>query len=106
MLKTICTDAGRRWRLSRNESATTNFSKDEPDPSPQILKLFAEEFIVTRKRGLPSQKTACHNFTSFTSKWERETSRTLPRQVKDDVLNVRPLQEGYFVAIIWTLINS
>ncbi|KAF4155474.1 hypothetical protein CNMCM6069_007995 [Aspergillus lentulus] len=75
------------WRLSRNESATTNFSKDEPDPSPQILKLFAEEFIVTRKRGLPSQKTACHNFTSFTSKWERETSRTLPRQVKDDVLN-------------------
>ncbi|KAH2457205.1 hypothetical protein KXW63_002869 [Aspergillus fumigatus] len=75
------------WRLSRNESATTNFSKDEPDPSPQILKLFAEEFIATRKRGVPSQKTTCHNFTSFTSKWERETSRTLPRHVKDDVLN-------------------
>ncbi|KAG2010923.1 hypothetical protein GB937_007467 [Aspergillus fischeri] len=35
------------WRLSRKESGTKNFSKDEPDPSPQILKLFVEFYITT-----------------------------------------------------------
>ncbi|KAJ8189548.1 hypothetical protein LV163_001835 [Aspergillus fumigatus] len=75
------------WRLSRKESGTKNFSKDEPDPSPQILKLFVEFYIATRKRNVPSQKTVCCFFTSFTSRWERETSRSLPMEVKKDVLN-------------------
>ncbi|KAI9040418.1 uncharacterized protein KD926_008241 [Aspergillus affinis] len=74
------------WRLSRNESKEKNFSHDEPDPTPQILKSFAEDYIATRKK-IPSQKSACHNLTSFTSLWERETSRTLPLHVKKDVLN-------------------
>ncbi|KAJ5302313.1 hypothetical protein N7508_007176 [Penicillium antarcticum] len=74
------------WRLSRNEAADANFSKDEPDPTPQILKSFAEDYVATRKN-LPSQKTACLNLISFTSRWERETSRSLPREIKDDVLN-------------------
>lgn len=75
------------WRLSRNETKEKNFSKNEPDPTPQILKLFAEDYIVTRKK-LPCPKSACHNFTCFTSLWERETLRTLPKEVKNDVLNV------------------
>ncbi|KAJ5713927.1 uncharacterized protein N7483_011108 [Penicillium malachiteum] len=74
------------WRLSRNEAANANFTKEEPDPTPQLLKSFAEYFIATRK-DLPSQKTACQNFINFTSRWERETSRSLPSQVKDDVMN-------------------
>ncbi|ODM21326.1 hypothetical protein SI65_02169 [Aspergillus cristatus] len=37
------------WHLSRNENHEKNFSKDEPDPSPQTLKLFAESYIATRK---------------------------------------------------------
>lgn len=77
-----------RWRLSRNEAKDAHLSKDEPNPTPQLLKLFAEDYIVTRKK-LPSQKSACHNLISFTSKWERETSRSLPDAIKRDVLNVR-----------------
>ncbi|TQB76439.1 hypothetical protein MPDQ_007846 [Monascus purpureus] len=74
------------WRLSRKESGTKNFSKDEPDPSPQILKLFVEFYIATRRK-VPSQKTAIHVFTNFASRWERETSRSLPMEVKNDVRN-------------------
>lgn len=73
------------WRLSRNESKEMNFSKEEPDPSPQTLKLFAESYIATQKN-LPSQKSTCHNLTSFTSCWERKTSRKLPLDVKKDAL--------------------
>lgn len=61
--------------------------KDEPAPSPQILKSFAEDFITTRTK-LPSQKTACDHFINFTSYWERTTVRKLDKTVKDDVLNV------------------
>ncbi|KAJ5235461.1 uncharacterized protein N7469_004629 [Penicillium citrinum] len=74
------------WRLSRNEAANANFSKEEPDPNPQLLKSFAEDYIATRKK-LPSQKSACLNFINFTSRWERETTRSLPGPVKEDVLN-------------------
>ncbi|KAA8644962.1 uncharacterized protein ATNIH1004_009173 [Aspergillus tanneri] len=76
------------WRLSRNESREKNFSKDEPDPSPQILKSFAEYYIATRRK-LPSRKSACHNLTSFTSRWERETSRTLPLDYIRNVLTAK-----------------
>jgi hypothetical protein len=79
-----------RWRLSRNEAINANFSKNEPDPTPEILKSFAEDYIATRKK-IPSQKSASQNLTNFTSRWERETFRPLPRHIKDDVLNVRPL---------------
>ncbi|KAJ5389764.1 uncharacterized protein N7496_000832 [Penicillium cataractarum] len=78
------------WRLSRNETIDANFSKNEPDPTPEILKSFAEDYIATRKK-IPSQQSACQNLINFTSRWERETLRSLPRHVKDDVLNVRPL---------------
>ncbi|KAJ5600685.1 hypothetical protein N7450_001752 [Penicillium hetheringtonii] len=74
------------WRLSCNEAANANFSREEPDPTPQLLKSFAEYYIATRKK-LPSQKSACLNFINFTSRWERETCRTLPGPVKEDVLN-------------------
>ena len=75
------------WQLSRDENKDKNFSKEEPDPSPQTLKLFAEDYIATRKK-LPSSKTACHHLINFTSCWQRKTCRTLPREVKKDVLNV------------------
>ncbi|KAJ5465460.1 hypothetical protein N7530_009247 [Penicillium desertorum] len=51
-----------------------------------LLKSFAEDYIATRKK-LPSQKSACLNFINFTSRWERETPRSLPGPVKEDVLN-------------------
>ncbi|KAJ5439290.1 uncharacterized protein N7458_010288 [Penicillium daleae] len=53
-----------------------------------LLKSFAEDYIATRKT-LPSQKSACQNLINFTSRWERETYRSLPKHVKDDVLNPR-----------------
>ncbi|KAJ5813677.1 uncharacterized protein N7503_000427 [Penicillium pulvis] len=74
------------WRLSRNEATNANFSKDEPDPTPNLLKLFVEDYIATRRK-LPCEKSACLNFINFTSRWERETSRSLPDTVKQDVLN-------------------
>jgi hypothetical protein len=76
-----------RWKLSRDESTDSDFS-NLPDPTPQLLKLFAEFYIVTRKK-VPGQKAVCNLFTSFTSRWERETSRTLSDDIKQDVLNVR-----------------
>ncbi|KAJ5289563.1 uncharacterized protein N7443_009816 [Penicillium atrosanguineum] len=54
-----------RWRLSRNEAKDANFSENEPNPTPQLLKLFAEDYVATRKK-VPSQKIACHNLISFT----------------------------------------
>lgn len=77
-----------RWRLSRNEPPNANFSKDDPDLSPQLLKLFVEDYIVTREH-TPTQKTVCSILICFVSRWERETSRSLPEAVKEDVLNVR-----------------
>ncbi|OQD68819.1 hypothetical protein PENDEC_c030G03960 [Penicillium decumbens] len=74
------------WRLSRNEATDANFSKDEPDPTPQQLKLFAE-FVITSSKTFPSQQTACHKLTIFTSKWERETSRSLRIQVTIWIFN-------------------
>ncbi|KAJ5153989.1 uncharacterized protein N7500_009428, partial [Penicillium coprophilum] len=65
-----------RWRISRNESIDPNFP-NLPIPTPELLKLFAEFYIKLYKK-LP-----------FTSKWERETSQSLPKEVKDDVLNIR-----------------
>lgn len=63
--------------------------KYKPVPSPQLLKLFVEDFLVTRKN-LPSTKSVCDQFISFTSYWERATCRTLSNAVKKDVLNVCP----------------
>ncbi|KAJ5138867.1 uncharacterized protein N7515_003715 [Penicillium bovifimosum] len=73
------------WRISRNESTDPDFP-NLPVPTPELLKLLAEFYIKSCKR-IPSQTSACGHFTSFTSKWERETSRSLPREVKNDVLN-------------------
>ncbi|KAJ5415015.1 hypothetical protein N7509_000113, partial [Penicillium cosmopolitanum] len=38
------------WGLSLNEANNANFSKEEPDPTPQLLKSFAEDYIATRKK--------------------------------------------------------
>ncbi|KAJ9483843.1 hypothetical protein VN97_g9548 [Penicillium thymicola] len=73
------------WRISRNESTNPDFP-NLPIPTPERLKLFAEFYIKSCKK-VPSQRSACGHFTSFTSKWERETSRSLSKEVKDDVLN-------------------
>ncbi|KAJ5193152.1 hypothetical protein N7449_009294 [Penicillium cf. viridicatum] len=75
------------FKLSRKELGDLSGMKDEPVPSPQILKSFAEYFITTRTN-LPSQKTACDHFINFTLYWERTTVRKLDKTVKDDVLNV------------------
>ncbi|GMG01327.1 unnamed protein product [Aspergillus oryzae] len=85
-----------RWRLSRSEPKDANLTREDPDPTPQQLKLFAESYVVSRKTK-PSQKSACNNFTCFTSKWERETSRTLPLGLKKDVLNVRAAHVLIFI---------
>ncbi|KAJ5857853.1 hypothetical protein N7455_008747 [Penicillium solitum] len=71
-----------RWRISRNESIDPDFP-NLPVPTPERLKLFAEFYIKSCKK-LPSQRSAYGHFTSFTSKWERETSRSLSKEVKDD----------------------
>ncbi|KAJ5464087.1 hypothetical protein N7475_007222 [Penicillium sp. IBT 31633x] len=41
------------------------------------------------------KRLAYNHFTSFTLKWERETSRSLPREVKDDVIIYR-VADGAF----------
>ncbi|KAJ5714395.1 uncharacterized protein N7483_011576 [Penicillium malachiteum] len=93
------------WRLSRNEAANANFGKEEPDPTPQLLKSFAEYFIATRK-DLPSQKTACQNFINFTSRWERETSRSLPNQ--DGAIKTTNIYKEYLILglnfVFWVIV--
>lgn len=73
----------------RGEPGDTDALKGEPVPSPQLLKLFVEDFLVKRKN-LPSTKSVCDQFVSFTSYWERATCRTLSNAVKKDVLNLCP----------------
>ncbi|KAJ5675025.1 uncharacterized protein N7477_004959 [Penicillium maclennaniae] len=75
------------WRLSRGEPGDTERMKEEPMPTPQTMKLFAENYIVTRKKDLPSTETVCGHFINFTSFWERTTSKEIPMEVKKDVLN-------------------
>lgn len=75
------------WRLSRNEPESKNFAKEEPDPSAQTLKLFAEDFVVTRK-DIPSQYSVRHKISCFVAEWERKTGRTLPKNLKNDIYNV------------------
>ncbi|KAJ5265413.1 hypothetical protein N7524_006431, partial [Penicillium chrysogenum] len=58
----------KKRRISRNESIDPNFP-NLPIPTPKLLKLFVEFYIK-----------------SFTSKWERETSQSLPKEVKDDYI--------------------
>ncbi|KAJ6163958.1 hypothetical protein N7470_002630 [Penicillium chermesinum] len=53
--------------LSCNEAATANFSKKDPDPSPQLLKSFTEYYIITREN-FPSQKSAYLNFSNFVAR--------------------------------------
>lgn len=77
-----------RWMLSQNEPENRYFTKQDPDPPNQILKLFCESFIVLREGDLPSQDTVCQNLSCFIAEWERETYRKLPDHVKDDVYNV------------------
>lgn len=74
--------------LSQNEPENRYFTKQDPDPPNQILKLFCESFIVLREGDLPSQDTVCQNLSCFIAEWERETYRKLPDHVKDDVYNV------------------
>ena len=63
--------------------------QDEPAPTPQLLKLFAESFIATKEK-MPSCQSVCDQFISFTFYWERITNQTLPDAVKKDVLNGSP----------------
>ncbi|KAK5800942.1 hypothetical protein VI817_003154 [Penicillium citrinum] len=51
-------------RLSRNKAANTNFSKEEPDSIPQLLKSFAEDYIATKKK-LFLQKSIGSAFAIF-----------------------------------------
>ncbi|KAJ5110853.1 hypothetical protein N7532_001388 [Penicillium argentinense] len=74
------------WRLSRGEATDTNFRKDQPIPTPQVLKSFVEYYVVTREK-IPTQSSTCQNFIKFTSQWERKTSCSISKEVKDDVLN-------------------
>ncbi|KAJ5110979.1 hypothetical protein N7532_001514 [Penicillium argentinense] len=74
------------WRLSRGEASDPNFHKDQPIPTPQVLKSFVEYYVVTREK-IPTQSSTCQNFIKFTSPWERKTSCSISKEVKDDVLN-------------------
>lgn len=49
-----------------------------------------EDYIIIRDR-TPSQKSICSILTCFISRWERETSRSLPDVVRQDDLNVKCL---------------
>ncbi|OJD23815.1 hypothetical protein ACJ73_04828 [Blastomyces percursus] len=64
-----------RWRLSRNEPEDKNFAKNEPDPSAQTLKLFAEFYVVTRNK--PSQHSVRHNNSCFVAAWEAQAGAQL-----------------------------
>ncbi|BCR90176.1 hypothetical protein ACHE_60062S, partial [Aspergillus chevalieri] len=75
------------WRLSRDENESKNSAKEEPDPSAQTLKLFAEDFVATRKQ-IPSQYSVRHTISCFVAEWERKTGRTHPKHLKNDVYNV------------------
>lgn len=75
--------------LSQNEPVDRYFTKEQPDPPVQILKLYSEAFITLRKGELPSQQTVCSNLSCFIAEWQQKTCRKLPATVKDDLYNVR-----------------
>ncbi|KGY15418.1 hypothetical protein PABG_11725 [Paracoccidioides brasiliensis Pb03] len=59
--------------LLRHEPAHKYFDKNEPGPTSQTLKLFAESLIAYHAT-LPSLESVCDFFTTFhSSKWERKT---------------------------------
>ncbi|KAJ5475418.1 hypothetical protein N7539_007705 [Penicillium diatomitis] len=65
--------------------------EDEPceygsDPTPQMLKGFAE-FCVVAKSKFPSQATVTGIFRAFSAQWKRDNSKGLPEEVTRDVYN-------------------
>jgi hypothetical protein len=78
-----------RWMLSKGLPRDQYFKVDDPHPPIQILKLFAESFIVLREGPLPSQHTVVHTLSCFMSEWERITSKRVPKINKNDVYNVQ-----------------
>ncbi|KGM92502.1 uncharacterized protein PADG_11325 [Paracoccidioides brasiliensis Pb18] len=61
------------WRLLHHEPAHKYFDKNEPGPTSQTLKLFAESLIAYHAT-LLSLESVCDFFTTFhSSKWERKT---------------------------------
>ncbi|KAF4201971.1 hypothetical protein CNMCM8927_000885 [Aspergillus lentulus] len=75
------------WMLSQNEPGDRYFTKEQPDPPIQILKLYSEAFITLRKGGLPTQQTVCSNLSCFIAEWQQKTCRKLPDTVKKDLYN-------------------
>ncbi|KAM0107297.1 hypothetical protein ACP6JB_007115 [Aspergillus fumigatus] len=75
------------WMMTQGEPEDRYFSKVEPDPPSQILKLFSESFICLREGDLPSQHSVDYNLSCFIAEWERKTSRVIPKSVKSDVYN-------------------
>jgi hypothetical protein len=74
--------------LSQNEPGDRYFTKEQPDPPVQILKLYSEAFITLRKGDLPTQQTVCSNLSCFIAEWQQKTCRKLPDTVKNDLSNV------------------
>ncbi|KAH1736917.1 hypothetical protein KXV51_002696 [Aspergillus fumigatus] len=77
----------RKWMLSQNEPADRYFTKEQPDPPVQILKLYSEAFITLREGELPAQQTVRSNLSGFISEWQQKTCRKLPDTVRKDLYN-------------------
>ncbi|KAH2126877.1 hypothetical protein KXV35_005576, partial [Aspergillus fumigatus] len=75
------------WMLSQNEPADRYFTKEQPDPPVQILKLYSEAFITLREGELPAQQTVRSNLSGFISEWQQKTCRKLPDTVRKDLYN-------------------
>jgi hypothetical protein len=78
-----------RWMLSKGLPKDQYFKTNDPSPPIQILKLFAESFIILRKGPLPSQHTVIYTLSCFMSEWERITSKRVPKIYKNNVYNVQ-----------------
>jgi hypothetical protein len=74
--------------MTQNESKDRYFSKLEPDPPSQILKLFSKSFICLREGDVSSQHSVDYNLSCFIAEWERKTGRVIPKSIKSDVYNI------------------
>jgi hypothetical protein len=92
--------------MTQNEPEDRYFSKLEPDPPSQILKLFSESFICLREGDIPSQHSVDYNLSCFIAEWERKTGRVIPKSIKSDVYNVRYENFIFFLTYKYLLIYS
>lgn len=91
--------------LGNNEPEDKYFTKEEPDPPPQTLKLFVEYFIA-RSRETPLQSTVLYTFSCLLSEWEKETLHIFPESIKNDINAVSCTGYHEFPLLTITLVHS